>query len=273
MASNRRFPVGQFPKPRPPGACTVACAARCAGAFHLPRHSQCPNSRRGMWSGTGACEARFAAARDGPWVGCAGGGGVSRAPPPCRSRFGWMGVVGTNGHSRRPSGGGGPSEARQGWRAAFPASACAAGRQTPVAPNRSSSPAPLLLPPPPCHRPLHFPACPPQPPPMPGLVSRSLHPDPENRTHANARAFPSVPQAFKSVSKQEKFPPRTPRQGPSTHCDARASACVTNASECVGMVVFFSARRMPRNSTLPPHRTPPHVRCNAVTMRCNADPC
>ena len=57
--------------------------------------------------------------------------------------------------------------------------------------------------------PLHLTASPPQPPPMPRRTTPSPHPGPENRTHANARAFPSVPHAFESVPKQEKVSPGT----------------------------------------------------------------
>ncbi|HML97134.1 MAG TPA: hypothetical protein PKD75_01510 [Tepidiformaceae bacterium] len=44
---------------------------------------------------------------------------------------------------------------------------------------------------------------------MPRRATPTPHRDPENRTHANARAFPSVPHAFESVSKQEKVSPGT----------------------------------------------------------------
>jgi hypothetical protein len=40
-------------------------------------------------------------------------------------------------------------------------------------------------------------------------ATNNSHPGPDNRTHANARAFPSVPNAFESAPKQEKIPPRT----------------------------------------------------------------
>ena len=134
---------------------------------------------------------------------------------------------------------------------------------------------------PPCHAPLGAPRhpCPPSPhapahhSPLATRGPQLTAPLPK-RTHANARAFPSVPNAFKSVSKQEKFPPRTHAPG-GPHALRRT--CVGMRHPCVGMRRqggFFSARdACPRNSTRSPHRTPPHVRCNAVTMRWNADPC
>src|SRR3990172_301667 len=122
---------------------------------------------------------------------------------------------------------------------------------------------------PPCHAPLGAPRhpCPPSPhapahhSPLATRGPQLTAPLPK-RTHANARAFPSVHHAFKSVSKQQFFSPATHVGSPSPRWS------------------FFCATHWPtpsklgaRNSQLNPHRTPPHVRCNAVTMRWSADPC
>lgn len=60
---------------------------------------------------------------------------------------------------------------------------------------------------------------------MPRRTTPAPHPDPENRTHANAHALPSVPNAFESVPKQEKISLRT-------HDRPRCSALTRKGIPC-----------------------------------------
>jgi hypothetical protein len=134
-------------------------------------------------------------------------------------------------------------------------------------------------------RPLHLPTAPRHPHPMPTPAIRHSHPQLTaplpNRTHANARAFHCVHQAFECVPKQQVFSPPT-HAAPPVH--ARRRTCVAVRRTCVGMRhqvgSSFCATHWPRpsklgarNSQLNTHRTPPHVRSRAVPMRWSADPC
>ena len=111
---------------------------------------------------------------------------------------------------------------------------------------------------PPCHAPLGAPRhpCPPSPhtpahhSPLATRGPQLTAPLPK-RTHANARAFPSVHHPFKSVSKQQFFSPAT-HVGSPAH--ARRRTCVAMRRPCVGMRhkggVFFCATHWPTPSTI-----------------------
>ena len=151
------------------------------------------------------------------------------------------------------------SGARQGWRAATSHQRSAAGPQALVAPTVHPSPVPLLPRPRDTH-PLHLPASPAQPPPMPRLASRTPARKVERTlTHVRRYASPMRRNAspswkvFRTTHARARLADRLSKlatQHP-PHTTARAVQCGDHAVPCGSML---------KKVLCPPHATP-STRC------------